>query len=160
MNPSNRKAYVLAASGEIAVVSGRWRSYSREAFTTLRDAEAAEAGFLDRCRAAKDELLGPDPDTLSVSVVALDLEGDLDAPDGQVFLLAAEGRETAFGFRVPFLCRTLYGTRARAEAELPAFLDRCSDPSLGERYSLREDLKGRIGELTLASEASATPGMP
>jgi len=160
MGHSNAKAYVLVASGAYAVCDGQWRSFCRDAFMTSDDADDARAGFLERCKAARDEPLGPDPDSLSVRVVPLDLAQDLDSSSEEVFLLTAEGRDTVFERILPFIHGTLYASRERAEAAMPGFLDKCADPDLGDRYSLRENLRGRMGTLTLrppSPEPTASP---
>lgn len=157
MGASNRRAYILAASADFAVCDGRWRAFGREAFLTREEAEAEVEPFLERCRAAKDEALGPDPDTLTVKVMALAFEDDLDAGDGHVYLLTAEGRDAMLEQRTPYVCGTLFGSRAQAEAETDAFLDRCADPEYGFRNAIRETLVAKIGALPLRQEPVDRP---
>jgi hypothetical protein len=155
---SNRKVYILSATANFDVVSGRWRGYCRDAFLTQEEAEAEKPAFLDRC-AVPTHAVNPDPGTLTARVVPLHFEDDLDAEDGQVFMLSAEGRETRFdmGGVIHFVCGTAFATRERAEAEMPAFLDRCADPSLGDNYSERRNLVGKVGALTLRAGPEAAP---
>ncbi len=158
MSGNNRTVYILSASADYDVVSGRWRGYCKDAFLTWEDAEAEKPAFLERC-AVPTFAVNPDSKTLRARVVALDFEDDLEADDGQVFMLTAEGRETRFdmGGMLHFVCRTVFATREMADAEMPAFLDRCADPSLGDSYSERKNLVGKVRALTLRQGPEAEP---
>jgi len=156
---NTRPVYVLVASGRyVAFARSKWRGICQTAYLSAADAEAEVDAFIERCKVPKDDLLALDPDSVGASVVCLDLVDDLmDEVPSSAFLLQASGQSAVFGGRFSSMSRTLFTRRESAEAEIPAYIVKCTDPSLGLDYAEHAGLDVIVTEIALAPEHGPAP---
>jgi len=156
---NTRPVYLLVASGRYANFSrSTWRGVCRTAYLNEADAEAEIDAFIERCKVPRDEFLGLEPGSVGASVLCLDLVDDLmDEMPTSVFLLQASGQSAVFGGRFSSMSRTLFTRRETAEAEIPAYIERCVDPSLGLDYAQRTNLEVTATEIVLAPAYGPVP---